>query len=80
MNLELVSTGAGELFVDRAAGDRGSKGAFFHAYDDADGESRWGFLCANCEAADNAVDTMGRIECNECGNVRKPDGWDDAHE
>ena len=80
MNLELVSTGTHELFVDRAAGDRGSKGAFLHAYDDPDGESRWGFFCTNCEAADNAVDTMGRIECNECGNVRKPDGWDDAHE
>jgi hypothetical protein len=80
MNLEQVRTEAGDLFVDHAAGDRGSKGPFFHLYDSSDAESRWGYLCGNCDSVDNAMDTMGRIECNQCGNIRKPDGWDDAHE
>jgi len=26
------------------------------------------------------MDTMGRIQCTECGNLRKPDEWDAAHE
>lgn len=79
-NLEVVGTAAGDLFVNRAAGDRGSKGAFYHLYEDGAGDSRWGYLCSNCDSVDNAMDTMGRIECNECGNIRKPDSWDDAHE
>ncbi|MEZ3115414.1 DUF5816 domain-containing protein [Halobaculum sp. MBLA0147] len=80
MNLELLGTEAGELFVDRAAGERGSKAPFFHAYEDDGGQRRWGYVCGNCDGTANAVDTMGRIECNTCGNLKKPDGWDDAHE
>ncbi|MFB6211740.1 MAG: DUF5816 domain-containing protein, partial [Halobacteriales archaeon] len=36
--------------------------------------------CGNCETLNNAMDTMGRIVCNECGNTRKPEEWDAAHE
>ena len=25
-------------------------------------------------------DATGRVQCNECSNVRKPDEWDAAHE
>ncbi|WP_245626069.1 DUF5816 domain-containing protein, partial [Haloparvum sedimenti] len=39
-----------------------------------------GFYCGNCGSLDTAMDTMGRIECNECGNIRKPEEWDAAHE
>jgi hypothetical protein len=28
---------------------------------------------------DVAVDTMGRIECNDCGNVSKATRWDAAY-
>ena len=78
MELEAVETAMGTLYVDRSAGRRGSKGPFFHAYRDTAGEDRWGYFCGHCEAADNAVDTMGRIECNACGNRRKGDDWDDV--
>ena len=49
-------------------------------YADDAGETRWGYFCGNCETVNNAMDSMGRIECNECGNMRKPDEWDAAHE
>ncbi|MFB6193591.1 MAG: DUF5816 domain-containing protein [Halobaculum sp.] len=78
MELDAVETGAGRLYVDRSAGRRGSKGPFFHAFADETGDDRWGYVCGNCGAADNAVDTMGRVECNACGNVRKGDDWDDV--
>ncbi|MFW5948557.1 MAG: DUF5816 domain-containing protein [Halolamina sp.] len=81
MQLEAIRTAEGEtVYVDDADGEKGSKGVFFVAYVSADGEERWGYFCENCETTDNAVDTMGRIECNVCGNVKKPDEWDAAHE
>ena len=81
MQLEAIRTAEGEtIYVDRTTGERGSKGPFFVAYVSEAGEQRWGFLCGNCETVDNAMDTMGRIECNVCGNLKKADEWDAAHE
>ena len=78
MNLEAVETGDGRLFVARAAGRRGSKGPFFRVFTDETGDERWGYRCGNCESFDTAVDTMGKVVCNDCGNVRKADDWDDV--
>lgn len=80
MDLTVIETAAGERYVDRSAGERGAEAPFFHVYADPAGETRWGYLCGNCETVDNAMDSMGRIECNVCGNVRKPEEWDAAHE
>jgi len=78
---DAVEAASGEtVYVDRADAERGAKGAFFVAYTEPESDRRWGFWCENCESADNAMDTMGRIECNVCGNIRKPDEWDAAHE
>ena len=68
------------LYVNRDEAERGSKGSFYVVYEDPDAASRWGYFCGNCETFDNAMDSMGRIQCNECANVRKPDEWDAAHE
>jgi hypothetical protein len=68
------------VYVDRSAGERGDDGSFYVAYVSPDCDRRWGFLCGNCDSLDNAMDSMGRIECNVCGNLRKPDRWDAAHE
>jgi hypothetical protein len=68
------------LYVDYAEGRRGSKGPFYVVYADTDGETRWGFYCSNCETTNNAVDAMGRIQCNECSNRTKAEEWDAAHE
>ncbi|MFB6196860.1 MAG: DUF5816 domain-containing protein [Halobacteriaceae archaeon] len=76
-----VQTEEGEtLFIDEEDAERGSKGAFLAAYYDADLTRRYGFFCTNCRTADNAMDSMGRVKCNRCGNMRKPDEWDAAHE
>jgi len=69
-----------ELYVDREQRERGSKGPFFVVYSDSERDARWGYFCGNCETFNNAMDAMGRIQCNECSNVRKPDEWDAAHE
>jgi hypothetical protein len=79
--MDTATTPAGDVvFVDRSTGDRGTKGRFFVAYTSAEAETRYGFCCEHCGAVDAAMDTMGRIECNVCGNVRKPEEWDAAHE
>jgi hypothetical protein len=68
------------LFVATRETERGSKGPFYVVYTGAQRETRWGFYCSNCETLDTAVDTMGRIQCNRCSNLRKADEWDAAHE
>jgi ribosomal protein S18 acetylase RimI-like enzyme len=62
-----------------AEGDRGSGGDFHPAYRSRDRDDLVAWFCAACGAIDNAMDPMGRLECNECGNVRKPTRWDAAY-
>lgn len=66
------------LHVDRHEGRRGHKGSFYVVYTDEN--ERWGFYCSNCETTDNAVDAMGRVQCNVCSNRTKAEEWDAAHE
>jgi len=68
------------LYVCLADGKRGSKGPFAVVYTDEEGTNRWGFRCEFCKSLDNAVDPMGRIQCNECSNRTKAEEWDAAHE
>ena len=68
------------LYADRTRGTRGLNGPFYVVYADERAQTRWGFLCGNCETTDNAVDSMGRIQCNVCGNRTKAEEWDAAHE
>jgi hypothetical protein len=79
--LERVVTDDGRaVYVDRTDAERGSDGPFSTVYVGDDRDVRWGYFCENCGSLDNAMDTMGRIVCNGCGNLRKPDQWDAAHE
>jgi len=68
------------LYVDRREGKRGQKGPFYVVYVDEGSDRRWGFYCSNCGTVDNAVDSMGRVQCNECSNRTKAEEWDAAHE
>jgi hypothetical protein len=68
------------VYVDRTSGDRGSEGPFFLVFESPSGETRWGFRCGACGSFDTAMDTMGRVVCNDCPNRAKPEEWDAAHE
>jgi len=67
------------VYVDRDNAERGSLASFHVVYESADGEDRYGYYCASCEKLANAMDAMGRIECDSCGNSRKPARWDAAY-
>jgi ribosomal protein S18 acetylase RimI-like enzyme len=58
---------------------RASLGPFYESYLDADRTERYGWFCGNCDSLNTAMDTMGRVECNECENRRKPTRWDAAY-
>ncbi|MFB6096781.1 MAG: GNAT family N-acetyltransferase [Haloferacaceae archaeon] len=68
-----------QLFIALDESERASKAPFYPAYRDRDREDRYGYFCSNCESFDVAVDSMERVECNECGNRRKPSRWDAAY-
>lgn len=76
---ERVGPDGNTLYV-AAASEKGNKGQFYVVYADPGKERRWGFYCSNCESFDNAVDAMGRIQCNRCSNFHKAEEWDAAHE
>ncbi|MUW14525.1 GNAT family acetyltransferase [Halorubrum sp. CBA1125] len=81
MDLDASTTAAGErVYVDRTRAERGDDGPFYVVFADAAASTRWGFRCGNCGSFDTAMDTMGRIQCTACGNLKKPDEWDAAHE
>lgn len=67
------------LFVAFDEAERAQKGPFYAVYTDAEREQRYGWFCGNCESLDTSMDSMGRIECGECGNRRKAARWDAAY-
>jgi len=68
-----------EVYVDLEDTSRGSLGPFFTVFSDPDRTERYGFQCGHCEALATAMDSMGRVECGECGNTRTPTRWDAAY-
>lgn len=68
-----------ELFVDRADADRGSKAEFATVYTDPNRETKYSYFCTNCDSLVTSMDAMGRLECESCGNHRKPTRWDAAY-
>ncbi|WP_311174034.1 GNAT family N-acetyltransferase [Halobellus ordinarius] len=58
---------------------RGSDAPFFAVYLDEARTERYGWLCGREESLNVAIDTMERLECNDCGNRRKPVRWDAAY-
>lgn len=73
MSLDASTTADGErVYIDRGQAERGAEGPFYFVFVDADARDRWGFACGGCGSLDTAMDTMGRIQCTDCGNIRKP--------
>ncbi|RLM57566.1 GNAT family N-acetyltransferase [Halobellus sp. Atlit-31R] len=71
--------GGQTVYVTYDESMRGSDAPFFAAYIDADQTERYGWMCGADESFDIAIDTMERLECNTCGNRRKPVRWDAAY-
>lgn len=67
------------VYVARDEGVRASEGPFYPTYLDRERTERFGWFCGNCESFNAAVDTMDRIQCNDCGNKRKASRWDAAY-
>ena len=78
-SLEPIDTPDGEMYVDMTDSYRGKEAPFYPVYRSPDGARRWGWYCGACESTDNAMDTLGRVVCNDCSNVRKADRWDAAY-
>lgn len=74
-----VSVDGRELFVDGENAIPGDESPFHTVYEDEGFDTLYGYLCSNCGSMVEAVDELGRIECTECGNVHRPDEWDDAY-
>lgn len=68
-----------ELYIDRNDSERGSSGAFYTVYTDEERETKYGYYCGSCENLVTSMDSMGRLECEECGNQLKPTRWDAAY-
>lgn len=69
----------GTVYVSYGEAERGSDAPFYTAYESEDGTARYGLYCGNCDSLDNAMDSMGQIECNRCGNRRKATRWDSSY-
>ena len=67
------------VYVDHDNHERGSRAPFHVVFTEREGDAPYGYFCSNCNTLANAMDSMGRIECESCGNVRKPVRWDAAY-
>lgn len=68
-----------EVYIDFDEVERGSDGAFVTVYRGPRRERRWGWFCTVCDSFAANMDTMGRIQCQDCGNTRKPTRWDASY-
>jgi ribosomal protein S18 acetylase RimI-like enzyme len=68
-----------EVYIDHENQETGSIGSFYVVYTDRGAEEIYGYWCGKCDQLANAMDASGRIQCDECGNARKPTRWDAAY-
>ena len=57
----------------------GSVAPFYVVYADSDRSERYGYICGSCGSLGVAMDSMGRLDCNDCENSRKAAEWDAAY-
>jgi hypothetical protein len=74
-----VETEEGTLYVDFGDQHRGKDAPWYPVYRSEDGSRRFGWYCEHCGSVDNAMDTLERVACNGCGNIRKAERWDAAY-
>lgn len=56
----------------------GSEGPFVATYSDEGLTEEYGYYCLNCESTDISMDSMDRIQCENCGNSFRPGEMYDA--
>ena len=66
-------------YVDESEKSPGTDGPFFGVYEDEASERHVGYFCSNCGSTDVGSDTLGRLECQSCGNKHLADQWDAAY-
>lgn len=76
---ETVETHEGTFTVDQEETLAGSDGPFLSTYDRADQDELYGYYCGICGTVVEAMDGLGRVVCEGCGNVHRPDYWDDSY-
>lgn len=74
---DAVDTEEGTFPVDQEETMSGSEGPFLRVT--RDGGELVGYYCGNCGNLVEAVGGLGRIECENCGNVHRADEWDDSY-
>lgn len=74
-----VSVDGEEQFVDTGDEIPGDAATFYPLYHDEDYDKQYGYYCSNCDSVVDTADELDRIKCTECGNVHRPDEWDEAY-
>ena len=75
-----ITTDDGEKLYLGEEPFRGSEGLFTATFRNEDRSEQYGYYCLNCGSADVSMDNMERVQCGNCGNLRKPDDeYDDSY-
>jgi len=77
--IEPVDVDGETRYVHYEATEEGSQAPFYTVYTDEEATDVYGYWCSECGSHANAMGAMGGIECDECGNRRKPTRWDAAY-
>jgi ribosomal protein S18 acetylase RimI-like enzyme len=77
--IEATTVNGDTRYVHYGATEEGSQAPFYTVYTDEDATDVYGYLCSECGSHANAMGAMGGIQCDECGNKRKPTRWDAAY-
>ncbi|QLD89392.1 GNAT family N-acetyltransferase [Natronomonas salina] len=75
---ETVDVAGESHHVDESDRSPGVDGPFFGVYPPDDDE-HVGYFCGNCGSTDVGSDSLGRLECQDCGNKHLADRWDAAY-
>ena len=77
--IEETASDGKTVYINHDTTETGSIAPFHVVYNQRDGSEIYGYWCSKCEEMANAMDAMGRIQCDNCGNARKPSRWDSAY-
>ena len=56
------------VYINREDDESGTEAPFYLTYEDEEFSERFGYYCANCGSMDIQMDSMERLQCDECGN------------